>query len=151
MVPGVFRPKPKGAFQPEGRYSPKKGKDRASFGTGSSAPHEEASDCRPTLENADNMRRGLNLNSEELGFDAPREMQPANWGSPTSGLSSPRESVPVTLRIRQRSGRCSLGLPPPQGFLPRLREGHLRALNPLGLHRAPGPKTVSRTAPRGLT
>jgi hypothetical protein len=83
--------------------------------------------------------------------DAPREMQLANWGSSTSGPYSPRESVPVALWVRQRSGRCSHGLPPPQGFLSRTREERLRVLNLLELRRTPDPKVMSEAAPRGLT
>ena len=83
--------------------------------------------------------------------NAPREMQLANWGNPATGLHSPRKSVPVALWVRQRSGRCSLGLPPPQGFLSRNREERFRVLNLHELRRTPDPKVVSETAPRGLT
>lgn len=56
---------------------------------------------------------------------APRMMQLQKLGKPDyKALLSSRIRT-LAPWVRRRSGRCSLGLPPPQGFLPRGRENAL--------------------------
>ena len=78
-------------------------------------------DSHPTHPRRDVRQDELHAPKNEKS-GAPRVIQPANWGSSTSGPYSPRESVPPDGRLRSSESRCSHGLPPLQGFLPRGRE-----------------------------
>jgi hypothetical protein len=116
-------PKVSRLLSTDGRYLLETRRDRRDTRRWSSFVSEDTADGHPAQQKRGRCAQRQGHSTSKGGIsDAPREMQLANWGSSTSGLYSPRESVPVALWVRQRSGRCSLGLPPPQGFLPRTRE-----------------------------
>jgi hypothetical protein len=82
--------------------------------------------------------------------DAPREMQQKNWGSSTSGVYSPRESVPSTMPVRANQRSMLSWASASSGISPPLPCDHLHERSPHELCRQPSPKAVLVVAPQGF-
>jgi len=90
------------------------------------------------------------LLSIKNGTIAPREMQQKNWGSSTSGVFSPRESVPGTKLVRACPRPLLSWASASSGISPPVPCFCLRKNSPRGLHQQPSPKAVWKVTPQGV-
>lgn len=82
------------------------------------------------------------LLSIKNGTIAPREMQQKNWGSSTSGVFSPRESVPGTKLVRACPRPLLSWASASSGISPPVSCFCLHKNSPHGFHQQPSPKAV---------
>lgn len=82
--------------------------------------------------------------------ERPGRKRTDHHGRSPSGYCSPRKSVTLGVLVGHHAGRCSPGVVPLQGFLPRGRSAALHDYFPRGLGRNRSPKAATTTAPQGL-
>lgn len=80
------------------------------------------------------------IRSVKTGTSAPREMQQWNWGSSTSGVYSPRESVSGARLVRASPGPMLSWASASSGISLPWPRARLHGRSPHGLHHLPAPE-----------